>query len=101
MRKRNTILNNDSKREREQSHSAACDERRSDDTAESMFECDHEKEKSQNMYNNSNHTGKSFADSMDQSSRAEGERAPSNGERANDHAYERAVVRKSGIGCER
>src|SRR5213075_2383262 len=66
-----------------------------------MFECHHQKEKSQNMHNNSNHTRKSFADSMDQSSRAEGERAPSNGERAHHHAYERAVVMKSGVGCER
>ena len=53
------------------------------------------------MHNNSNHTRKSFADSMDQSSRAEGERAPSNGERANHQAYERAIVMKSGVGCER
>jgi hypothetical protein len=66
-----------------------------------MFECDHEKEKSQNMDNNSNHTRKSFADSMDQSSRAEGEGAPSNGERANYQPDERPVVRKSGVGCER
>ena len=65
-----------------------------------MFECDHEKEKSQNMDNDSNHTRKSFADSMDQSSRAEGERAPSDGERANHDAYERAIVMKSGVGCE-
>ena len=53
------------------------------------------------MHNNSNHTRKSFADSMDQSSRGEGERAPSNGERANHQAYERAIVMKSGVGCER
>src|SRR6059058_4970297 len=58
------------------------------------------KEESQNVHNNSNHTRKSFADSMDQSSRAEGERAPSNGERANHQAYERAVLMKSGVGCE-
>ena len=66
-----------------------------------MFECDHEKEKSQDMDNNSNHTGKAFADSMDQSSRAESECAPSNGERADHQTYERAVVMKSGVGCER
>jgi hypothetical protein len=66
-----------------------------------MFECDHEKEKSQNMDNNSNHTRKSFADSMDQSSRAKGERAPSNGERANHQACKGPVVMKSGVGCER
>ena len=66
-----------------------------------MFECDHEKEKSQNMDNDSNNTRKSFADSMDQSSRSEGERAPSNGERTNYQPYERAVVMKSGVGCER
>ena len=65
-----------------------------------MFECDHEKEKSQNMDNDSNHTRKSFADSMDQSPRGEGERAPSNGERANHQAYVRAVVMESGVGCE-
>ena len=98
---RDAILHHDSECGREQSHSGACDERRSDDPSESMFECDHEKEKPQNMHNNSNHTRKSFADSMDQSSRTEGERAPSNGERANHQAYERAVVMKSGVGCER
>jgi hypothetical protein len=53
------------------------------------------------MNNNSNHTRKSFANSMDQSSRGEGERAPSNGERANHHAYERAIGVKSGVRCER
>ena len=53
------------------------------------------------MHNNSNHTRKSFADSMDQSSRAEGERAPSNGERANHQAYERVIVMKSSVGGER
>jgi hypothetical protein len=53
------------------------------------------------MDNDSNHTRKSFADSMDQSSRTEGECAPSNGERANYQAYERTVVMKSGVGCER
>ncbi len=51
------------------------------------------------MHNNSNHTWKSFADAMDQASRAEGERAPSNGERADHQAYERAIVMKSGVGC--
>ena len=94
------ILHHDSERGREQSHSGACDERRSDDPTESMFECDHEKEKSQNMHNNSNHTRKSFADAMDQSSRGEGERAPSNGERANHQAYERAIAMKSRVGGE-
>ena len=93
---RYAILHHDSERGREQSHSGTCDERRSDDPTESMFKCDHEKEKSQNVDNNSNHTRKSFADSMDQSSSAEGERAPSNGERANHQAYERAIVMKSG-----
>ena len=53
------------------------------------------------MHNNSDHTRKAFADSMDQSSRAEGERAPPNGESANHQAYERAIVMKSGVGCER
>ena len=53
------------------------------------------------MDNNSNHTRKPFSYSMDQSSSGEGERAPSNGERANHQAYERAIVMKSGIGCER
>jgi len=53
------------------------------------------------MHNNSNDTRKSFADSMDQSSRAEGERAPSNGERANHQPDERTVVMKSGVGCQR
>ena len=66
-----------------------------------MFECHHEKEKPENMHNDSNHTRKSFANSMDQSSSAEGERAPSNGERANDQAYVRPVIMKSGVGCER
>ena len=32
---------------------------------------------------------------------SEGKRAPSNGERANYQAYKRAVVMKSGVGCER
>ena len=62
---RDAILHHDSERGREQSHSGACDKRRSDDPAESMFECDHEKEKSQNMDNNSNHTRKSFSYSVD------------------------------------
>ena len=53
------------------------------------------------MDNNSNHTRKSFADSMDQSSRAEGERAPSNGERPNHQSDERVIVMKSRVGCER
>ena len=52
------------------------------------------------MHNDSNHTRKSFADSMDQSSRAESECAPSNGERTNHQAYECAIVMKSGVGCE-
>ena len=62
---RDAILHHDSERGGEQSHSGACDKRRSDDPAESMFECDHEKEKSQNMDNNSNHTRKSFSYSVD------------------------------------
>jgi len=62
---RDAILHHDSERGREQSYSGACDERRNDDRDESMFECDHEKEKSQNMDNDSNHTRKSFADSVD------------------------------------
>jgi hypothetical protein len=62
---RDAILHHDSERGREQSHSSACDERGSDDPAEAVFECHHEKEKSQNMDNDSNHTRKSFADSMD------------------------------------
>ena len=52
------------------------------------------------MDNTSNDTQKSFTDAMDQSSRGEGERAPSNGERANDYAYKRAIVMKSSVGCE-
>ena len=53
------------------------------------------------MHNNSNHTRKAFAYSMDQSYTSESERAPSNGERANDQAYVCAVIVKSGVGCER
>ena len=59
------ILHHDSERGREQSHSGARDEGRSDDGAESMFECDHEKEESQNVHNNSNHTRKPFSYSVD------------------------------------
>ena len=62
---RDAILHHHSERGREQSHSSACDKRRSDDPSQSMFECHHEKEKSQNMDNNSNHTRKPFSDSMD------------------------------------
>ena len=62
---RDTVLHHYSQRGRQQSHSGAGDEGRSDDPAEPMLECHHEKEKSQNMDNNSNHTRKSFADSMD------------------------------------
>ena len=66
-----------------------------------MFECDHEKQKSQNMHNDSNDTRKSFADSMDQSSRSEGERAPSNREGANHQAYVGAVLVENGVRFER
>ena len=62
---RDTILHHDSERGREQSYPGACDERRNDDRDESMFERDHEKQKSQNMDNDSNHTRKSFSYSMD------------------------------------
>ena len=41
---RDAILHHDSERGREQSHPSACDERRSDNPAESVFERDHEKE---------------------------------------------------------
>ena len=98
---RYAILNHDRERGREQSQSGACDERRGDDPAKSVFECDHEKQKSQNVHNNSNHTRKSFSYSVDKPPRSEGERAPSDGERANHQAYERAIVVKSGVGCER
>ena len=53
------------------------------------------------MYNDSNHTRKSFAYSMDQSSRGERKRAPSDGERANYQAYGRAILMKHSIGFER
>ena len=53
------------------------------------------------MNNDSNHTRKSFSDSMNQSSRGECAHAPSDGERANYQADERTVLMKSGIGCER
>ena len=53
------------------------------------------------MDNDANHTRKSFADSMDQSSSGESERAPSDGERANYQAYERAILMKRSIGFER
>ena len=53
------------------------------------------------MHNDSNHTRKSFSYSMNQSPSGEGERAPSDSESANDQAYERAILMKSGIGCER
>ena len=66
-----------------------------------MFECDHEKEQPQDVHNDSGHTWKSFADSMDQSSGTEGEHAPSNRERTHDQAYVGAVIMKSGIGCKR
>ena len=38
---------------------------------------------------------------MDQTSSGEGKRGPSNGERANYQAYERAIVMKHSIGFER
>jgi hypothetical protein len=38
---------------------------------------------------------------MNQPSRGEGARAPSDGESANHQAYKRAILMKSGIGCER
>src|SRR5207302_2215175 len=53
------------------------------------------------MDNDSNHTRKSFSCSVDQPHRSEGERAPPDGERANHQPYERAVVMKSGVGCQR
>ena len=66
-----------------------------------MFKCHHEKEKSDNMHNDSNHTWKSFSYSMDQSSSGERKRAPSDGERAHHQAYERAILMKRSIGFER
>jgi hypothetical protein len=65
-----------------------------------MFECDHEKEKSQNMTTIPITLG-SRSPIRWTNRPGEGERAPSNGERANHQAYERAVVMKSGVGCER
>jgi hypothetical protein len=62
---RDAILYHHSERGRQQSQSGACDERRGDDPAKSMFECDHEKQKSQNVHNNSNHTRKPFSYSVD------------------------------------
>ena len=53
------------------------------------------------MYKDSNYTRKPFSDSMDQSSSGESERAPSDGERANYQAYERAILMKHSIGFER
>ena len=49
------------------------------------------------MDNDANDTRKSFADSMDQSSSGESERAPSDGERANHQAYECAVLVKTAL----
>ena len=52
------------------------------------------------MDNASSHTWKSFSYSMDRSSGGEGKQAPSDGKRADDQAYERAVSMKNGIGFE-
>ena len=53
------------------------------------------------MDNDSNDTRKPFSDSMDQSPTGESERAPSDSERANYQAYERAILMKHRIGFER
>ena len=62
---RDAILHDDSERRREQSNPGAGDQRRSDDRAEAVFECHHEKEKSENMDKDSNHTRKAFSYSVD------------------------------------
>jgi hypothetical protein len=66
-----------------------------------MFKGHHEKEQSKNMDEDSNHARKPFSDPVHQSPGGEGERAPSDGERAYHQTDDGAVSMKGGIGGER